>query len=140
MITLIAILLGILIITGSILYTTHRIKKRHAEALGLPPEPPAPEIPDECCGQHEVCERDSLLAGVSPDVQYYDDEELDRFRGIPAKDYTPEDCQEFAEVFDTMHSSDVAGWVRSLQLRNIEIPDELKDMILLVISERRNKS
>ena len=27
------------------------------------PEPQ--EIPEECCGQHEVCERDSLLASVS---------------------------------------------------------------------------
>lgn len=27
--------------------------------------PEAREIPEECCGQHETCERDSLLAAVS---------------------------------------------------------------------------
>ena len=35
----------------------------------------------ECCGQHETCEKDSLLAAVSNNVEYYNDEELDRFRG-----------------------------------------------------------
>ena len=33
------------------------------------------------CGQHEICEKESLLAAVSKKVEYYDDEELDRFRG-----------------------------------------------------------
>ena len=35
----------------------------------------------ECCGQHETCEKDSLLAAISKQIEYYDDEELDRFRG-----------------------------------------------------------
>ena len=29
--------------------------------------------PDGCCGQHEVCEKDSLLAAVSRDIEYYED-------------------------------------------------------------------
>ena len=33
----------------------------------------------ECCGLHEVCEKESLRA--LEDVEYYEDEELDRFRG-----------------------------------------------------------
>ena len=36
----------------------------------------------ECCGMHEVCEKESLLAAVSKEVEYYEDEELDRFRGL----------------------------------------------------------
>ena len=40
------------------------------------PEPQ--EIQEECCGQHETCERDSLLAAVSKEIEYYNDEELDR--------------------------------------------------------------
>ena len=31
----------------------------------------------ECCGQHEVCEKESLLAAVSKKIEYYDDEELE---------------------------------------------------------------
>ena len=38
----------------------------------------APVIPDaECCGQHEVCEKESLLSAVSKGVEYYDDEDLE---------------------------------------------------------------
>ena len=29
----------------------------------------------ECCGQHEVCEKESLLAAVSKQIEYYDDED-----------------------------------------------------------------
>ena len=36
--------------------------------------------PDGCCGQHEVCEKDSLLAAVSRDIEYYDDEEYEPVR------------------------------------------------------------
>ena len=39
-------------------------------------------IDPECCGMHETCEKDSLLAAVSKEIEYYDDEELDRFRGV----------------------------------------------------------
>ena len=30
--------------------------------------PPVVEVDEECCGQHEVCEKDSLLAAVSKEV------------------------------------------------------------------------
>ena len=42
------------------------------------------EADAECCGQHEICEKESLLAAVSKKIEYYDDEELDRFRGRPS--------------------------------------------------------
>jgi hypothetical protein len=37
----------------------------------------------------------------------------------------------------TMKEEEVAGWCRSLQLRGIEIPDELKDELFLIVGERR---
>jgi hypothetical protein len=36
-----------------------------------------------------------------------------------------------------MREDEVAGWVRSLQLRQVELPDELKDEVFLIIGERR---
>ena len=36
-----------------------------------------------------------------------------------------------------MRSDEVAGWVRSLQLRGIELPDGIKDEVLLIVGERR---
>lgn len=99
--------------------------------------PEAREIPDECCGAHEVCERDSLLAAVSKKIEYYEDEELDRFRGIAADQYGEEAIVEFQEVLYTLRETEVAGWLRSLQLRGLELPDPLKDEAFLIVGERR---
>ncbi len=93
--------------------------------------------PDGCCGQHEVCEKDSLLAAVSRDIEYYDDEELDAYRGRPSDEYTNEEVEQFQEVLYTMKSDEVAGWVRSLQLRGINLPDDLKDEVFMIVGERR---
>ena len=91
----------------------------------------------ECCGQHEVCEKESLLAAISKATEYYDDEELDRFRGRGADEYTEEETEEFRDVLYTMRSDEVAGWVRSLQLRQVELPDEVKDEVIMIVGERR---
>lgn len=98
------------------------------------------EAPEECCGQHETCEKDSLLAAVSKDVEYYEDEELDRFRTRRSDEYTSEEVEEFQEILYTMRNDEVAGWVRSLQLRHIELPDPIKDEVFLIIGERRMHS
>ena len=82
-------------------------------------------------------ELDSLLAAVSKQIEYYDDEELDTFIGRAPEDYTPEEADKFRDVFYTMQDTDVAGWVRSLQLRGISLPDEIKDEVFLVVGERR---
>ena len=83
--------------------------------------PTVVQPPQECCGQHEVCEKESLLAAVSKKIEYYDDEELDKYIGTAPDEYTPEQEDEFRDVFYTMQSEDVAGWVRSLQLRGIAL-------------------
>lgn len=92
----------------------------------------------ECCGQHETCEKDSLLAAVSKKIEYYDDEELDRYVGISPDEYSSEQEDDFRDVFYTMQDTDVAGWVRSLQLRGIALPDNIKDEVFLIIGERRH--
>ena len=84
--------------------------------------PEAQEIPEVCCGQHETCERDSLLAAVSKKIEYYNDEEA---------------VEEVSEVLYTLREVEVAGWLRSLQLRGINLPDALKDEAFLIIGERR---
>lgn len=91
----------------------------------------------ECCGQHETCEKDSLLAAVSKNVEYYNDEELDRFRGRTSDSYSEAETEEFREVLYTMKEVEVAGWVRSLQLRAVELPDGVKDEVFLIVGERR---
>lgn len=99
--------------------------------------PEVVEVDSECCGQHETCEKDSLLAAVSRQIEYYDDEELDRFKGRSSTDYEEAEIEEFREILYSLQETDVAGWSRSLQLRGIDLPDELKDELFLIIGERR---
>ena len=91
---------------------------------------------DGCCGEHLVCERETLLQTNSK-VEYYDDEELDALSGIPAEDYTEEQYQMIREVFNTLQAKDVPGWVRSIQLRNIQLPLDIREEALLIVVERR---
>ena len=131
----------VLLVFGLSLIGHKRYEKRVENGTAKPDETSpfevTKEVPDECCGQHATCERDSLLAAVSKEIIYYDDEELDEYKGRQSDEYTDEEAEDFATVFYELKEVEVAGWVRSLQLRNIELPDQLKDEVLLVVRERR---
>lgn len=94
---------------------------------------------EECCGQHEVCEKDSLI-NTRLKAEYYEDEELDKFRHRDPATYTDDEIKEFEEVFYTLKEHDVAGWLKSLQIREIETPCNIKEEALLIIQERRFNS
>ena len=130
------VLLGIIALIAG--YIRNKRLQQKIEKGELDRMPEVKEADIECCGQHEVCEKDSLLAAVSKKIEYYDDEELDQFIGQEANAYTDEETNQFRAVLYTMQDIDVAGWVRSLQLRGIELPDDLKDEVFLIIGERRN--
>ena len=129
------IVLALVAATAGIIRNRKLQKKIDRGELDAMPE--VQEVDSECCGQHEICERDSLLAAVSKQIEYYDDEELDKYIGTAPDAYTPEQEDEFRDVFYTMQDTDVAGWVRSLQLRGIALPDNIKDEVFLIIGERR---
>lgn len=118
----------------------NRKLQKQVERGELDALPEVQEVDMECCGQHEICERDSLLAAVSKGIEYYDDEDLDKYIGVSPDAYLPEEEDEFRDVFYTMQDTDVAGWVRSLQLRGIALPDNIKDEVFLIIGERRKAS
>lgn len=131
-----AILAGVAMAVG---YWHNRRIQKKIESGELESAPPIVEADAECCGQHEICEKESLLAAVSKKIEYYDDEELDRFRGRSSDSYTDEEVEEFREVMYTCKEDEVAGWSRSLQLRGVELPDGLKDELFLIVGERRFK-
>ena len=118
-------------------YIRNRRLQQKIESGEIDSFPEVKEVDVECCGQHEVCEKESLLAAVSKKIEYYDDEELDTYIGRPSDSYTFEETEQFREILFTMQEVEVAGWVRSLQLRGVELPDSLKDEIFLIIGERR---
>ena len=115
---------------GAVLWALDR---RHRSDV----EPEPATEPEQCCGMHITCERDSLLANVSDSIEYFDDEELDRFRGRPADDYTAAEEDEFRDVLLTLQPDDIAAWGRSIQLRGIELPAAVREELLLIVAEAR---
>ena len=86
-----------------------------------------------CCGKHTVCDK-----GYDNSNLYYDDEELDRFKGTAPEEYSDSDIEEFRNVLYTMEESEVEGWVHCLQVRSIELPHEVKDEVLMMLQQKRS--
>lgn len=137
MLILLLALIGVVLFGMTAGYFYNHSLQRKIERGELEEAPAPVDIDAECCGQHEVCEKESLLAAVSRQIEYYDDEELDRFKGRPSDDYSDEETDEFRDVLYTLQEDEVAGWSRSLQLRGIQLPDELKDELFMIVGERR---
>lgn len=134
---LIVILIGVALFGLVAGYFYNRNIQKKIDRGELEEAPPVVTVDSECCGQHQICEKESLLAAVSKQIEYYDDEELDRFKGRPSDGYSEEEIEEFRDILYSMQEVDAAGWSRSLQLRGIELPDELKDELFLIVGERR---
>lgn len=92
-----------------------------------------------CCGAHEVCEKDSLIAAFKEKPEYFDDEELDKYSNRDSSNFKETEVEEFREVFYTIIDEEKPRWVRSLQLRNISVPDQMKDEIFLIVNELRTE-
>ena len=98
----------------------------------------APFIPDAsdscatCTGFNDKCEQDCMLEAATKPVEYFDDEELDVFKGRPSDSYSETEIEQFRDVVYTMRPEEVAAWCRSITLRGILLPDELKDEIIIL--------
>ena len=95
--------------------------------------PEATEANAENC--NGLCGSDCQLSSVCTKIEYYDDEELDRYKGIESSGYEDAEVEEFREVLYTMRAEEVSGWLRSLQMRNINLPDDLKSEAYLLMSD-----
>lgn len=122
-----------LVIVGAVLWALDR---RH-HTSEQPEQQPEPQPDEQCCGMHITCQRDSLLAQVSEQIEYFDDEELDQFRGRSASQYSDTEIELFRDVLLTLQPDDIAPWARSIQLRGIELPTAVRDELLLIVAEAR---
>lgn len=128
-----------LVVVGGVLYIHHRLTYKPDPATVADVDTSSDQS-DGCCGMHVVCERDSLLSTVSDSIVYYDDEELDVFRGREADDYTDEEIEQFRDVLLTLLPTDIAGWGRSVQQRGITLPSAVRDELIMIVSEARQAS
>ena len=88
---------------------------------------------DTCNGEDSRCEQECMMEAATKPIEYYDDEGLDRFALRPSDSYTDEEAEEFREVLYTMKPDDVKGWNRRLILRGINVPNQIKDELTLMV-------
>lgn len=88
-----------------------------------------------CNGDNDKCEQTCMMEAAVKPVEYYDDEELDQYRGRPSDGYTDDEAELFRDILYTMRQDEVAGWNRSLILRGINLPNQVKDEVVMLIGE-----
>ena len=86
-----------------------------------------------CNGDDPKCEQLCMMEAATREIEYFDDEELDRYKGRQGNQYTDDEAEEFRNVMLTMHQSEVSAWSRSLTLRGIEVPYQVKDELLMLM-------
>lgn len=130
---------GAVILLLYILYCVDRYVKtqRGKQDAPVAEEQPKPEpVPDgQCCGKHLVCEKQKLAEARMREAQYFDDEDLDRFKGRASDSYDDAEVEEFRYVMYTMRQEEVRQWLECLQAREIEIPDDLKEEAWSMLNE-----
>ena len=87
--------------------------------------------PEGCCGLHEVCEK--AADAIAENDLYYDDEELDEFRGRDADSYTEAEVDLFREVLLTLRRDELLAWEAALRERRLALPSQLRDELILLL-------
>ena len=91
---------------------------------------------DESCGLHSICPTEQLLAGeCRQEVIYYDDEELDDFKGRGENEYTPEEMDHWRDVLYTLQPTDLLGWGQSIKHRGLVMPAPIREEFLQLAAE-----
>ena len=88
-----------------------------------------------CDGVNTKCEQECMMEAAIKDIEYFDDEELDRFKARDSAAYTDDEAELFREVLYTMQPTEVKDWTRSLTLRGVSLPDQVKDEVFIMINE-----
>ena len=130
------IILGALVLVGTILYLTDKKPQVNGEQQT---ESPSANQPDscsaDCCAINDVCPSELLLKAACNDAIYYDDEELDQFKDRTADQYSPDEIEQFRDVLYTLKSQELLPWRQSLKKRGIVLPAPLHDEFLMLYNE-----
>jgi len=126
------VLIGSLVIVGVILKLLH-----HDSAVSTTESASAVEAAETggdevCCGLHEICNKSVQGAG---EMIYFDDEELDRFSGRNENNYTSAELEEFRDILLTLPVDEITLWQESLQKRDIPLPTEIRDEMIILLAE-----
>lgn len=119
MIYIIIAITGLLIIVALFTFLSKR-KNKEPEEITAPA--------GDCCGAHAICEKG--LKKAEAHIEYFDDEELDNYRGIEANAYTDPQIEMFRDILYTLRKEEIGDWLVSLEKRNINLPEILRQEAL----------
>lgn len=138
------ILLAILVMGGAIVWLIDRLFYRNETpekgdetvASDDNSEMPARGCADEACGLRSICPSEQLLAGeCKQEITYYDDEELDAFKGRDENGYSPDEEEQWRDVLYTLQPADLLGWGQSIKHRGLVMPAAIREEFLQLAAE-----
>lgn len=116
-------LLGLLIVVGWVVVSYLRKERRRNPAVKEEVKICSTTGGVCCGGGGEHCHHKQ---SQKTQYTYYEDEELDRFRGRTPEEYTEGEMAEWQEVYSTLQESEVEGWLRSIEERGLVLPARLQ--------------
>ena len=116
-----------MVVIGVILYIHDRLTNKPGENTAQEAKTQQEECNDDCCGTHEVCPSEMMLKHINEPVVYYDDEELDSFKGRDTNDYTDDELEQWRDVLYTLRHDELLSWERSIKKRGLQLPSVIKE-------------
>ena len=132
------ILLALLAVSGIILYAIDRLLHDRDTASndnGEAGDDIQHECTADCCGTNSVCPSEKLLLGINSELVYFNDEELDAFKGRTADDYTDSEIDAFRDVLYTLRKDELLAWQLSVKRRGITMPAAIHDEFIMLYNE-----
>lgn len=116
-----------MVVIGVILYIHDRLTNKPSENTTQEAELQQEECSDDCCGTHDVCPSEMMLKHINEPIVYYDDEELDAFKGRGANDYTDDELEQWRDVLYTLRHDELLSWECSIKKRGLQLPSVIKE-------------
>lgn len=133
------ILLALLAVSGIILYAIDRLlhgrDTASRDTAGGVGNDTRQECTADCCGTNSVCPSEKLLLGINSELVYFNDEELDAFKGRTADDYTDSEIDAFRDVLYTLRKDELLAWQQSVKRRGITMPAAIHDEFIMLYNE-----
>ena len=128
-----------MVAVGVVLYLLDLRSRKNEPQDAAPEAPKAADCDADCCSTHEVCPSEMMLEGCNAEIVYFDDEELDAFKGRAADAYTPEEEEQFRDVLYTLLPADLLPWEQSMKKRGIILPSAIRNEFVMLYAEQQNK-
>lgn len=128
-----------MVAVGVVLYLLDLRSRKNEPQDAAPEAPKVANCDADCCSTHEVCPSEMMLEGCNAEIVYFDDEELDAFKGRAADAYTPEEEEQFRDVLYTLLPADLLPWEQSMKKRGIILPSAIRNEFVMLYAEQQNK-